>query len=399
MALTKFRKVVIGASIVTILVTSFSGCSNTISKENPFNGNKITSSSYITDMKVSKAIDLLFEDDFKKYESMDEKEIKAYLLYDAIINNDNFTSEEKQRLSVLIEDWKSNDYLDYETLYNKLESITIQRDVNFQGTNVIEQYYRNENKILLSYIDENASDYKTKKEKITNKLIHAVRHASRTSEIKPGEEWLEEAYCSILDSEDMNADWDYKLGTNTIRVLCEILGRESGPEIIKKARYEGDIQILTDALKEKGISEELCEKLYNLEEEYKNLTGIITSDEIITKRLNISNKCAKILSEMYKIAHNDPAKETYVIEILLSSIMEDEKLNMNMYKFYYYNETLKEEYPTFAKESDNGITYYDEYTSTSYRISNIGEKIFVSSSEIEDSEVLDQALSYKENNK
>lgn len=121
MALRKFKKIVIVGACSAIILGSFSGCTSSnyvLYKSNPFNGNEISCSDFLTNLKVQKAIDNIFDESQDlNVKDMSDNELKAYLLYDAINNNSNLKEEEKHQFAFLIDEWKNNEYLDYETLY------------------------------------------------------------------------------------------------------------------------------------------------------------------------------------------------------------------------------------------------------------------------------------------
>lgn len=402
MALRKFKKIVIVGACSAIILGSFAGCTSNnyvLYKSNPFNGNEISCSDFLTNLKVQNAIDNIFDESQDlNVKDMSDNELKAYLLYDAINNNPNLKEEEKQQFAFLIDEWKNNEYLDYETLYEQLKTLKIERNVNFKGTNILEQYDRKQNLIRLSAVDKEI--YKTKEEQekkhqqILSRTTHGGGHSTRTSEIKQGEEWLEEAYCSIVDAEATGSDWDYRLCTNTARFLCEILGREKGADVVRKARQKGDITILTSALINKGIPESMCMELYEIEETYKELTGELSSNEVKEKRLDLSNRAANLLAQMYDISNSYPEKETYIIRILLSCIRNDAKLDLGKYKFYYFNSEKKGLYPDFVMEDGNYIIYYEDYMMYEYKINELNEETLVTAGSIFDRNTLDQALNY-----
>ncbi len=400
MALEKIKKFFVASTCGVIIIGSIAGCTNyELHKSNPFNGSEISCSDFLIDLKVERAIDDIFSEsqDFN-IKNMSESELKAYLLYDAIINNSNLKEEEKQKFAFLIDEWKNNEYLDYETLYKRLNTLKIERNVNFKGTNILEQYDRKQNIIRLSEVDKNIYQTKEEQEKRYNQILsrttHGGGHSTRTSEIKQGEEWLEEAYCSIIDAEATGLDWDYRLCTNTVRFLCEILGREEGADVVREARQKGDITILTSALTNKGISESICIELYEIEEAYKDLTQELSSDKVKEKRLDLSNKAASILAQMYDIVNNFPDKETYNVKILLSAIKKDHKLDLSKYKFYYFNSEKKELYPNFVMVDGNYIIYYEDYMMYEYKINEDNEETLVTAESISDRDTLDYALSY-----
>ncbi len=402
MALRKVKKIVIAGACSIIILGSFSGCTSNdyeLYRSNPFNGNEISCSDFLADLRVEKAIDDIFSGSQDlNVKDLSDNELKAYLLYDAINNNPNLKEEEKQKFAFLIDEWKNNEYLDYENLYKRLNTLKIERNVNFKGTNILEQYDRKQNMLRLSEVDKNAYQTKEEQEKryqqILSRTTHGGGHTTRTSEIKQGEEWLEEAYCSIVDAEATGSDWDYKLCTNTIRFLCEILGREEGVDVIRKARQKGDITILTTALTNKGISESMCMELYEIEESYKDLTGELSSNSVKEKRLDLSNRAANILAQMYDISNSFPEKETYVVRILLSCMKNDTKLDLSKYKFYYFNSKKKELYPVFVMKDGNYIIYYEDYMMYEYKINELNEETLVTAGSISDRSALDQSLNY-----
>lgn len=397
----KTKKSIAIGTICTIIVGSVSGIKYKVNKENPFNENEIVCSDFLADIKIKKAVDDIFDDQKKlNIKEMSDSELKAYLLYDAVNTNPNLMAEEKQKFVFLIDEWKNNEYLDYESLYERLKTLKIERDVYFIETNILEQYDRENNTIRICEVDKNK--YKSKeeqeerKEQILNRTTHEGCHVTRTSDIKPGEEWLEEAYCSIIDAESTGFDWDYRLCTNTIRFICEILGKDQGADIIRQARQEGDVNVLTSALVNKGIPKELCIELYEIEEEYKELTQVLSSDSVKEKRLDLSNKAANILAQMYDISNEYPEKETYNVKILLSFMMSDTKLDMSKYKFYYFNSENKSSYSKFVMEDGNYVIYYEDFTMYEYKIDENKEKVLISADRISDRSTLDKALNYLE---
>ena len=399
MALSKFKKVVIGVSVVTIMFTSFSGCSYKIYKDNPFTDNEITASEYIVNKKISKAINDAFEYQFQANISiMTDNEKKAYLLLDAINNNNNLTEEEKKQFTFLLDEFKNNEYLEYEDVYKRLKNLNVERDVNFSDTNILEQYDRKKNVIRISKIDEekypNTTEQRRQYQKILGRTTHDGCHSTRINDIKPGEEWLEEAYCSIVDAEATGSDWDYKLCTNTIRFLCEVFGREKTVDKIREARQVGDIEILTNFIETYGVPRDLCEELYEVEEEYKELTQELSSNEVKEKRLDLSRRAAHILSHMYDAAKNNPATETYIIRILLNCMFEDKKLDLSLYKFYYFNSKEQNNNPRFYKIQGDYVIYYEDNVMYQYKI-NGNDPILLNTDYINERNSLDKALNYK----
>lgn len=399
MALSKFKKITIGIGIATIMISSFSGCSYKLYQSNPFTDNKVTSNEYITNRKISKALNEANNVPIEaNINLMSENEKKAYLLFDAISNNPNLTSDEKKQFGFLIDEFKNNEYLEYEALYERLKQLKVERDVDFSGTNILEQYDRKNNVIKISLVDENkypnATEQQRQYQRILGRTTHDGCHVTRISDINKGEEWLEEAYCSIVDAEATGSDWDYKLCTNTIRLLCETFGREQTVNKIRESRQLGNIEILTKYIESYGIPRKLCEELYSVEEKYKDLTQELSSKEVTEERLDLSRKAACILSEMYDISKNNPQLETYVIQILLNCIKEDKKLDLSIYKFYYFNFGEKLNNPRFVKIQGDYVVYYEDYKMYQYKI-NSNDLILVNAVSIKDRNTLDDALNYK----
>lgn len=244
---------------------------------NPFDGSKITSSNFSSNYKAMKARSFLEDEDFKetieyiKNADIDEK--KAYLLYYAILSNESLEKQEKEMLKGYIQYFIDNKYLDYEYVYDKLFSIKIsERNAKFPGTNISSQYSPSTNSIKLG---------------IEEDLSHEVEHSMMDVKDYP---WIDEGYNSIISSEYHNDRATYAIESNVIRVLCEMIGKEEGRECFFKVAATNDINLLTQALVEKGIDESYCEELYTLLNEYVYGDTIINDMNQEEERRNLRKK-------------------------------------------------------------------------------------------------------------
>ena len=390
MGVEKVKKIVISGTIACIILGSTGAAAYTFTKANPFDGNEIESSSLSTSTKEIIAR-MVFDDenfiDAKNYikrASDDEK--KAYLTGYPVAISKDLSLEEKQELPLI--QFYLDTEIDNEYVYRSHNNININKNIKFEDSNVSETYNRGKNVLNIQ---------NQKKE------FHGLLHAT-TPQLNNSDNWLEESIVSLAEAEYKGIDDDYRLCVNTDRFLCEILGRKLGIYTIVGARYRNDMGSITKALEQKGIPKEMSEELYLLLDEYRELTSEITTPEIKEQRINICRKTAKILANMYDIANDNPERETVVVKILLEHIMLDKHLDLNKYKFYYWNSKKKAEYQQFCilnygvNENTNlsTITYIDDYNIATYKIDENNEEVLVSSSTINDRFTLDKAKSYNE---
>jgi len=126
---TRLESALLAINIALIGTVSVYGISYSFKKDNPFDGQTITSSNFSTNYKVIKSRSFLEDESFKetikaiKNADIDEK--KAYLLYYALLSNDSLAKEEKEKLTGYIQYFIDNKYLDYEYVYSKLSLFRI----------------------------------------------------------------------------------------------------------------------------------------------------------------------------------------------------------------------------------------------------------------------------------
>lgn len=355
--LTRLQSALLAVEIVLIGTVSVYGISYSLKKENPFDGQTITSTNFSTNYKVEKSKSFLEDEGFKetieniKKSDMDEK--KAYLLYYALLSNESLTKEEKQKLTGYIQYFIDNKYLDYEYVYKQFSTLKlspINKDLGYAGT------YTAMNNTIKFDSEEARKD--------------ALTHEAYHSEDKSGKilsyndyAWFIEGLTSVLNYEYFNQKDNGNDGNDVkayfIRILCELVN----PDILFKVRATGDMNILIDELVNKGARKDTVLELFKLFNDYNYLK----EDEKFDGNFNIIQETLKKeisikLIEIYNSVYDNPdfIKPIYFDYILKikgdripSYILSSES------SFYYFNSQKKEEKTAIEKEVD--VTKFIKY--------------------------------------
>lgn len=301
-----------------------------INHSNPFDEQSISSSDFVSNYKAIKSRSFIEDESLKetiehiKNSNIDEK--KAYLLYYALLSNESLTKEEKEKLTGYIQYFIDNKYLDYEYVYNQLNQIVIkERNAKFPGTNISSTYNKSENSIRLGNI---------------NDLPHEIRHSIMNV---PGQVWLNEGYNCII-TEEYDGGFGSSVETNVIRVLCEMMGKESGRDCFFYMSSVNSIEPLSKKLKELGIEPEKYEELYSLLNELAISNGNLKDIELNEQRGILRKKISGLLAIMIRDSNIDKENmNSAIIMELLSRISLGIETNLNISNFYYFNkEKIKE---------------------------------------------------------
>lgn len=357
--LTRLQSALLAVEIVLIGTVSVYGISYSLKKENPFDGQTITSTNFSTNYKVEKSKSFLEDEGFKetieniKKSDMDEK--KAYLLYYALLSNESLTKEEKQKLTGYIQYFIDNKYLDYEYVYKQFSTLKlspINKDLGYAGT------YTAMNNTIKFDSEEARKD--------------ALTHEAYHSEDKSGKilsyndyAWFIEGLTSVLNYEYFNQKDNGNDGNDVkayfIRILCELVN----PDILFKVRATGDMNILIDELVNKGARKDTVLELFKLFNDYNYLEE---DEKTINDNLNIIHETLKKeisikLIEIYNSIYNTPdfIKPIY-FDYILKIELDGKTSNVSSTEtsFYYFN-SLKKDTFSEIKNLENGIKHTVEY--------------------------------------
>lgn len=320
---------------------------------NPFDGQSISSSDFISNYKAEKSKSFLEDEDFKdvidsiKNSNMDEK--KAYLLYYALLSNDSLTEEEKKNLTGYIQYFIDNKYLDYEYVYNRLSNLKvgpINKDLGAAGTT------------NLQYNTINFDSEESRKTCITHEIFHLEDKSGKI--LSYGDyAWFLEGLTSVLNYEYFDRKDDgYDFKADFIRILCLFIGSDK----LLETRATGNIDILIDALIEKGIEKEKIEEMFYLLNKYnfeENKTSIESGKLIF--------EVQKILFECYNIIYNNPEFinplfYNYFSQMGNPYIQPSYKTDENIY--FFNKRKVNKVFNSIYYHNDHEIVvieYYDSY--------------------------------------
>lgn len=315
-----------------------------VEKSNPFDGNKANFSDPDVINKLNESVYFLKDEslqatkEFIKNSNMDEK--KAYLLYYALISNDSLTEKEKKDLSPYIQYFIDNKDLNYEYVYDKLNSFCVKPNDPSLLEEGIAGFYTE---------DDNSFTFATNEER-----NYALSHESLHSEAMKGDSITYDEYAWFIEGLTCAINYEYfnepvdgtDMKTVFIRTLCELIE----PSILLKTRNTSDINILINALINKGLNEEEINELFTAFNDY-NWADEEDPSEINPIKVRIISKLKDIYLKIYKDGDNvKPMFLQYLIYIADygSSIID---------KKYYFNTTKVGEIPT---EKDSYEFYYAE---------------------------------------
>lgn len=327
-------------------------------KENPFDGQSISSSDFSANYKAMKAKSFVEDECFKetinniKNSNVEEK--KAYLLYYALLSNEYLTTEEKKVLAGYIQYFIDNKYLDYEYVYNKLSSFKINpNDESLYENGNAGIYTRADNSI--TFANDSERDYA---------ISHEIFHA----EDKSGEllsysdyAWFIEGLVCVLNYEYLNDKDNAKnIKAYFIRLLCELVD----PDILLQVRSTGNMNILINALKDKGVHKEDTLELFKLFNDYNFLKK---EERTINGAVNDINEKLKIqisikLIEIYNTVYNTPDTIKPIYREYMWQIQSDGipviGLEREDIYYYYFNSQKKGPFEKF--ENDCIIIYHQD---------------------------------------
>ncbi len=335
-----------------------------IDHENPFEGNKISSSDFSANYKAFRARNFLeaesISDTVSYIKNSDINETKAYILFYALISNDSVNKEDLEQLKNIIKYFCDNPYIDYEYVYNQLFNVKIvERDAVFPKTKISSTY---------SYSTDDQGNLitpgKIKLGKESDVFHEFAAHGTSKNHVVS---WIEEGYASIIDLEYNDCLESYPVESNTIRFLCELMGKENGRECFYKihaGKYDKSdkfstsiLNLLTSYLNMAGVSENLCEKLYEQMDSYSEFRGKILTEEELQTVYSIKENIVGILAKMYQEAFytgkNDDMITNEYFHMYLTNILNDKRVDLSSEKFYYFNKEKVNEYPGLVR-----IYYY-----------------------------------------
>lgn len=326
-----------------------------INHSNSFDEQSISSSDFVSNYKAIRARSFIEDESFKEtiqsIKNSDINEKKAYLLYYALLSNESLTKEEKENLTGYIQYFIDNKYLDYEYVYKQFSTLKIapiNKDLGSAGT-----YTAINNTI-------NFDSEEARKEALTHEAYHSEDKSGKILSYNDYA-WFIEGLTSVLNYEYFDKKDDgYDAKASFIRILCLFVGSDK----LFETRATGDINVLINALMEKGIKKDDIDEIFNLINQYnfeENKTSIEAS--VITFKLK------KKLWKSYKIINKDskfvnPLFCKYLNIICNPYIAPDEKSKENIY--YFNKEKMKEtKIPNtiyYHNEHEKVITYhYDDY--------------------------------------
>ena len=307
-------------------VLNLSNC--VFQKSNPFDGQSISSSDFISNYKASKSMSFIKDENFKdainsiKNSGMDQK--KAYLLYYALLSNDYLTAEEKKNLSGYIQYFIDNKYLDYEYVYFKLSWLGIDpNDISLLDDSIAGTYTRESNTI--TFADEDNRDYA---------ISHEIFHAEDKTVNNGNNTWFTEGLTDLLSYEYNNSKISYDVEVNFCRILCEFVGAD----VLFETRAKGDINILINALINKGLEKNEVDELFKLINDYR----------WERKKENPDFNSIKIglLTELQFACLKIFENQDYISPMLYQHILYIYQLDSQSSKKYYFNSNKVNEIPT-----------------------------------------------------
>ena len=354
------------ASNMCLSIMSLAGTTQyKLQHTNPFEGKQTYSSEIISLYQTYNVQKYLEDKEFlefiKNIKNLSDEEKKAYTLYYSLITNDNFTDKEKHDLRVYINYVKDNKYYDYEKMYDKLLNIVIKRDVNF-----VEEYPQIENSVYF----QGTADYDKnmislgKGKDGEDSLLHELCHMDNNTLPK----WYEEGMTDLISEEyGCKGTTSYNFQKNVIRLLCEIIGKDKGTNILFKTKATGDFNILKDELLNSGVPKELCDELFELLDEYhlKEVYNGFSNEiyEMDNFRIDEEIYCEYIilskLAKMYEITHiNEDKIDTYILYLFDNPTIKFPEVNLyylNSEKIIKDNFVLQKEELYYPKDLSDDI--------------------------------------------
>ncbi len=323
-----------------IVLTGMFAFSTTVSaknkfyKDNPFDGQSISSSDFSANYKATKAISFLENKSLKEAKeyiensNIDEK--KAYILYYALLSNDKVEQLDVKTLNGYIQYFIDNKYLDDEYVYKKLSTLKCEFNPNVDGA-----YDRYTNTV--SFRDEEAM--------ATCKAHETMHSIDKSGEILNYDNyaWFLEGMTSVLAFEYMEANDGKDPKAYFIRILCEFVD----PDVLLHVRATGNIDILVEALEKKGLLKDDIFELFSLINQY-NKEYFVNKD--VPASINIKIDLIQKLVESYNIINNNPNYISPLFWLYLENIeypWDDEQ------NFYYFNTTkiLQNPIPNFIRKN------------------------------------------------
>ncbi len=288
-----------------------------------------------------------------KNSDIDEK--KAYALYYALLENQYLTKEEKEKLNGFIQYFIDNKYLDYEHVYQKLSSFSINPDnANLFGNEQLSGGVYDPNNNSITFTSLEGRNYA---------LSHEIGHAEDGMGPYSDFSWYLEGLTALLDYEyNDKLPFSYGEEVTFCRILCELVGSD----VLFETRAKGNINILINAFINKGFERQEIINLFNLfnkfsiEKEKEN----ISNEKENTSLTELKIAIIQTLKNMYlKINENkkyvSPIFYQYIVCIAESST----EYNFDEFIFgkYYFNSLKKDKTPVYKGTNKDKKQYYDDY--------------------------------------
>ena len=301
--------------------------------KSPYDGNSIVMTLDKQYKEIKKIYNLLYpladEETIKKeFEEMSLKQKKDYLLFSALLKNNDYDKEDIRFLSGYLGYLEDNNFTNYDEIYKIIRTSDLEKNVDIQKNNVTGNYDVLNNKI-------NLQDYKA----LPHEFFHledAYLHNCYNPKDYEYQDWFVEGFDEVLSCEYMTKkNTSYPVECAAIRSFTEILGYNKMLEV----RSTGDFSIFVDALTQKGANIADVNKLLKLLNEHirnekdEDFVNFLNSEEI---KKQIYQKFIII----YKQTHKGDNSVTPIFVHNIESILDSDLENYNEFNNYLFNSKL-----------------------------------------------------------
>ena len=316
--------------------------------KSPFDGNSISMDAEDLNKSIFKVYDrITTKSDIEiqnLIDNMDEKQKKDYLLFSAILENEDFEINDIVYLMGYLDYLKDNEYIDYEGIYKRIKTVNIKRNINYSdGTLGI--YNSRKNEIKLSdkyYIDT-----------LSHEFFHLddqyLYNCENKIDFESLQDWFTEGFSEELSNEYME-DYQiaYTVECSAIKIFTEIIGKEKMFEI----RGTGNFNLFFEELANKGVTKkELKKLLETLNSHCYHEKNCCKYDNTLA---DYEQKISSMFIDLYNKIYNSPKVIPPIIAENIEYIKNRSK-NFNNYnnQIFFFNKKHIEKSPVVYEYNFN----------------------------------------------
>lgn len=279
--------------------------------------------------------------EIEKYvkENLSNDEKKGVLLLSALHQNPFVNDEELRAFAGFIQYANDNKYLDYERIYKSFLNLWVFKNQNLDGP--VGTYSSLFNIVRLEELSA-----------LYHELFHAEEHVNNYTYNNEVQLWFSEGFSEVLCYEYvLHQQQGYSVECAAIRIITELVGADK----MLEARGKQSVEIVVNALLEKGVDKSTITQLFTALNDYNfknNSNNQANDDEAIQEVIaKISNLLIMVYNQVYNTPEVVSPTFIYNLDLLNKRIL----INLEEVNYYLFNSALKKRYPILSTNPSNEL--------------------------------------------